>query len=103
MTAAQLISEARKRGGLTQAALAERAGTHQSVVARWESGRATPDLATVQRLIRAAGFELAISIHLADDHDLTLIRRQLKLLPHERLADMVGAVTQLERMVAAGA
>lgn len=103
MTAAQLIAEARKRAGLTQAALAERAGTHQSVVARWEGGRNTPDLATVQRLIRAAGFELAVSIHPSDDHDLTLIRRQLRLLPHQRLADMVDAVTQLERMVAAGA
>ncbi len=103
MTAAQLIIEARKRAGLTQAALAARAGTHQSVVARWESGRTNPDLATVQRLVRAAGFELAFSINPTDDHDLTLIRRQLNLMPHERLADMVEVVTQIERMVAAGA
>ena len=40
---ADLIREARKRAGLTQRELAERAATTQSSVARWESGStATP-------------------------------------------------------------
>ncbi|HWL48767.1 MAG TPA: helix-turn-helix transcriptional regulator, partial [Acidimicrobiia bacterium] len=93
-----LIGEARKRAGLTQAELAHRLGSHQSVVARWETGRTNPDFATVQRVIRAAGFELGVSLHPLDDHDLALVRRELKLLPHERLSGMVEAVNQIEAM-----
>ena len=68
------------------------------MVARWETGRTNPDFATVQRVIRAAGFELGVSIHPLDDHDLALVRRELNLLPHERLSVMVEAVNQIETM-----
>jgi transcriptional regulator with XRE-family HTH domain len=98
VNAGSLILEARKRGGLTQAALARRLDTHQSVVARWEAGRTNPDFVTVLRVIRAAGFELGISLHPVDDHDLALIRRELALLPHQRLSGMVGAVNKIEEM-----
>jgi transcriptional regulator with XRE-family HTH domain len=98
MTAGSLIAEARKRGGLTQADLAHRLRSHQSVVARWETGRTNPDFVTVQRAIRAAGFELGVSIQRVDEHDLTLIRRELALLPHQRLSGMVGAVNRLDTM-----
>ena len=92
------MAEARKRGGLTQTELAYRLGSHQSVVARWETGRTNPDFATVQRVVRAAGFELGISINPVDDHDLTLIRRELNLLPHQRLSGMVEAVNRIDMM-----
>jgi transcriptional regulator with XRE-family HTH domain len=98
MTAGSLIVEARKRAGLTQAALAQRLGSHQSVVARWEAGRTDPDFVTVLRVIRAAGFELGISLHPVDDHDLALIRREVALLPHQRLSGMVEAVNKIETM-----
>ncbi len=98
MTAGLLIAEARKRGGLTQAELAHRLGSHQSVIARWETGRTNPDFATVQRVLRAAGFELGVSIHPVDDHDLALIRRELNLLPHDRLSGMVEAVNRIGLM-----
>jgi len=101
MTGATLIVEARKRAGLTQAELARRLETHQSVVARWERGRTNPDFVTVQRAIRAAGFELSVSITPLDDHDLALIRRELSLEPHERLSAMVSAVNALADMEAA--
>jgi transcriptional regulator with XRE-family HTH domain len=98
MRSAALIIEARKRAGLTQADLARRLGTHQPVIARWEAGRSQPDLGTLQRIIRAAGFELAIGITPADDHDTALIRRELALLPHRRLAGMVAATNALDAM-----
>jgi transcriptional regulator with XRE-family HTH domain len=98
MKAAAIIAEARKRAGLTQAQLAERMGTHQPVVARWETGRTTPDFATVSRAVGAAGFELSVAIVAADDHDLALIRRELMLTPPERLAGMVAAVNALAAM-----
>lgn len=93
-----LIVEARKRAGLTQAQLAEGMGTHQSVVARWETGRTTPTCETVVRAVRAAGFDLGVSLSPLDDHDLALIRRELALMPHERLSGMVEAVRALNDM-----
>jgi len=100
MTGGLLIAEARKRAGITQTELAARLGTHQSVVARWETGRTHPDFDTVQRAVRAAGFDLGVSISPADDHDLALIRRELDRQPHERLAELVDTVRKIDAMVA---
>ena len=50
---------------MTQAELARRAGTSQSMVARYESGAASPTVRTLARLLRAAGHELRISGPLA--------------------------------------
>lgn len=44
---------ARMKAGLTQADVAARMGTTQSVVARIESGRGTPSMRTVQRFASA--------------------------------------------------
>lgn len=98
MSGATLIVEARKRAGLTQAELASRLGTHQSVVARWETGRTSPDYATVVRAIRAAGFDLGVAITPADDHDLALIRRELARDPVDRLAALTTAARRLGEM-----
>jgi len=100
MTGGLLIAEARKRAGLTQRELGDRLGSHQSVVARWETGRARPDFNTVQRAVRAAGFELGFCLHPADDHDLTLIRRELRLQPHDRLRSLVAAADAFASMEA---
>ncbi|HEX9865647.1 MAG TPA: helix-turn-helix transcriptional regulator [Acidimicrobiia bacterium] len=100
MIGGQLIAEARKRAGLTQTELADRMGSHQSVVARWETGGTHPDFDTVVSVVRAAGFDLGISLHHADQHDLALIRRELTLLPHQRLSGMVDAVNNLNAMQA---
>jgi ribosome-binding protein aMBF1 (putative translation factor) len=101
MIGGHLIAEARRRAGLTQAQLAGRIGSHQSVVARWETGRTHPDFDTVVSTLRAAGFELGNSLHHGDQHDLALIRRELTLLPHQRLSGMVDAVRKLDAMTAA--
>jgi transcriptional regulator with XRE-family HTH domain len=101
MSGATLIAEARKRAGLTQAELASRLGTHQPVVARWETGRTKPDFVTVQRATRAAGFELSVTLTPADDHDVVLIHREIGFAPHERLSRMVSAVHALASMEAA--
>jgi hypothetical protein len=98
MTGGKLIREARQRAGLTQSQLAQRLESHQSVVARWETGRAKPDFETVRDAVRAAGFELGTSLFPTDDHDLVLIRREMALLPHIRLSGMVEAVRKVEAM-----
>src|SRR5438445_10315350 len=55
-----LLREARSQAGLSQSELAARAHTSQPAVARYESGRATPSLATLGRLLAACGRELVI-------------------------------------------
>jgi transcriptional regulator with XRE-family HTH domain len=58
--AAALI-RARADAGLTQEQLAERMGTKQEVVARWEGGKVLPSTRTLTRLAKATGTTLRIS------------------------------------------
>jgi transcriptional regulator with XRE-family HTH domain len=58
---ARALIEARMAAGLTQAELALRMGTTQSVIARLEAGRVQPTTATLQRLARATGTRLKIA------------------------------------------
>ena len=96
-----MIREARLRAGLSQAALARRAGKAPSAIGRWERGDVRPSLETVLELVRAAGFDVDFSIVAADDHDRALIRRCLGERPAERLSDMVEAIRKFDSMLAA--
>ena len=86
------MREARRRAGLTQAELAERAGTTQSVVARTERGVTTPTLEQLTRLVRAAGFDIDVRLVPADDHDWTLAAQNRNL-------DVDTRVRKLKRSV----
>ena len=55
------LIEARTSAGLTQAQMAKRMQTNQSVVARLESGRAHPSTRMLERFAQAAGTRLKIS------------------------------------------
>jgi uncharacterized protein len=57
-----LIREARRRAGLSQTELGRRAGVTQSVVSAYESGSRQPSLPTLERLVRAAGCDLDVSV-----------------------------------------
>lgn len=92
MKGGTIIREARRRAGRTQAELARRLGTSQSVVARWESGRVSPSLETLTRVVRACGLELAISLRPADDHDLGLALENRRLTPEQRLDQLTTAL-----------
>ena len=54
-TADALLQKARREAGLTQAELAARAGTTQSVVSAYESGHRQPAIPTLAALVDAAG------------------------------------------------
>ncbi|WP_216093143.1 XRE family transcriptional regulator [Curtobacterium sp. UCD-KPL2560] len=60
--ASQLLRHARRRAGLTQVQLAERAGVTQSVISTYENGRREPSLAALQRLLHAAGFDAVVDL-----------------------------------------
>jgi hypothetical protein len=87
-----LIREARRRAGLTQVQLADRLGTSQSVVARWEGGGAQASLANLERVVRACGLELRIGLAEADPGEASLIERNLALGPAKRLDQLVRTV-----------
>ena len=59
---AKSIIEARTRLGLTQAQLAKRMKTTQSVIARLESGKSKPSTTTLKNLARATGTRLEIRL-----------------------------------------
>jgi transcriptional regulator with XRE-family HTH domain len=93
-----LLRQARKRARLSQRALAQRARTAQSVVARIESGDTSPSYDTLLHLVRAAGFELHTELlprssgrtHMLDD-----VPRILSLSPEERLVELRNAARLL--------
>src|SRR4051794_29600924 len=55
MDVTRALPAARRRAGLSQAALAERAGTSQATVSAYERGRKHPSVETFSRLLAAAG------------------------------------------------
>jgi transcriptional regulator with XRE-family HTH domain len=67
--AGNLIRLARHGTGLSQRELARRAKTSQAAIAAYESGRRSPTLETLARIIRAAGLDLRIRLEPYDDHD----------------------------------
>jgi len=81
-----LVRDARLAAGLSQRALARRAGTSQPAVARYERGIATPSWETLQRLVTACGQRLRLSTEvIADAHDVELAAQLLELTPLQRL------------------
>jgi predicted nucleotidyltransferase/DNA-binding XRE family transcriptional regulator len=62
VTAAAVLRKARVGAGLTQRALAQRAGITQSVVAAYESGSREPSLATLSALVDATGYSLSVAL-----------------------------------------
>jgi transcriptional regulator with XRE-family HTH domain len=100
-TGASLMREARARAALSQRQLAQRAGTAPSVVARIELGDTSPTFQTLERLVGAAGFDLAVELvprTRADpvidaykhDIDRSLLRENLRRSPDERLKSLAA-------------
>lgn len=81
-----LVRDARLAAGLSQRALARRAGTSQPAIARYERGVATPSLETLQRLVAACGQRLRLSTEaIPEAHDVKLAELLLELTPLQRL------------------
>lgn len=54
------VKRLRERAGVTQARLADLAGTSQPAIAAYEAGRRIPTLGALERLASAVGLELAV-------------------------------------------
>jgi transcriptional regulator with XRE-family HTH domain len=93
-----LVREARRRAGYTQAELAQRAGVPKSTVGRIESGARVPSTEMVERLVRAAGLDVSVSVSEPDPGTDSMFERTLRRSPAERLAD----ATRVARFVLRG-
>jgi transcriptional regulator with XRE-family HTH domain len=93
-----LVREARRRAGLTQAELANRAGTSQPAIARYERAHALPDLDTLHRIAEACGLELRLELDEPDAQREAAARAALdrtveeRLLENERQIELVRAL-----------
>jgi transcriptional regulator with XRE-family HTH domain len=101
MQGGELIREARKRAGLTQVELAERLGTTQPQIARWENGKTSPSFRAVVEAIRACGLDLDARIVTADLEHRVLIDDALRHTPSERMDHLTQAHASIERLAAA--
>lgn len=97
--AAHLIRETRIAQGLTQAALGRRLGISQAAVAQLEQPGANPTVARLDEVLRAAGRRLGLSdLPVSDGIDETLLARNLRLTPAERLAAFETAHRELDQL-----
>ena len=87
-SSAEVLRDARRRAGLTQASLAERAGVTQSVISAYESGHRQPALRTLAALVDATGFELDLQLRLPHRLDPLTgpIGQRLRAHRHELLS-----------------
>lgn len=93
MNAHNALTEVRRRRGWSQAQLAACAGVPQSTIGRWESGRVSPRVDSLHRVLGAAGFETRIQLRDASSVDHDQLAERLRWTPLERLrylADMVA-------------
>jgi transcriptional regulator with XRE-family HTH domain len=97
----ELIREARLRAALTQDELAERLGTSQSVIARWEAGHRSPTVEAMRRAVRACGLDITMSLDSYDREHELLIQQNLRLSLEERLDRMVNARKGIQDLLAA--
>jgi len=87
-----LIRIARRQSGLTQQMLAERAGTSQAAVSAYESGRRSPSVDTLCRLLGAAGYEVRMRLAPPDTHGPSLAAAEALLS-----SDQLGVRRERER------
>jgi len=98
MIGGELVREARRRAGLTQKELAERAGTTQSAIARLESGRTSPSLERLEWLLKLCGFSLIVHVTPYDDSHLVQAKANLRRTVDERIANNAAALSFARRL-----
>jgi len=97
MSGGPVLRTARRRAGLSQRVLAERAGVTQAAISRIEDGKTSPRFDTLERLLEACGFTLELAHWLGEGVDRTAIRELLRLSPAERARLAVQEAHNLER------
>ena len=81
------IRALRRTVGVTQAALANAAGTSQPTIAAYETGRKSPTLGTVRRLAESVGLAMSVQFHpplTREDRRSIWLHRSIALRLEER-------------------
>ena len=93
-----MIRRARRRAGISQAALASRLGTTKSAISRWENGQVDPSFGAVVRAAQAcsSSVETLLSEREPDPHDLSLLETAGRQSPSERLQRLIDTVAFIE-------
>ena len=100
MLSGDLLVEARRRAGISQAELGRRSGVAPSLIGRYERYEVIPSLERLRELLRACGVELSFRLANFDptDHDRVLIERELRHTPAERLRRGLAAGRGFRRL-----
>lgn len=98
MDVRSLLKQARTSARLTQAGLAERAGVARSVVADYERGRNAPTVKQFERLLAAAGFQLAVQLEPLGA-DIEQAVRECMGMPIEQRVEKLPAPLPLETFI----
>jgi transcriptional regulator with XRE-family HTH domain len=85
-TPGEVLREARRRRGVSQARLAIRAGTAQSAISRIERDQVSPTVETLRSLLHLLGEDLELGVAERESGvDRGMVRERLKLTPAERV------------------
>lgn len=90
MSAATEVNQARRAAGLSQRELSRRTGVPQAAIARIERGLQVPRADTLERLLKACGFELRLGPVRGGGVDRGQLREWIELSPPERLERATG-------------
>jgi transcriptional regulator with XRE-family HTH domain len=87
MLSGDILVEARRRAGISQAELGRRSGVAPSLIGRYERYEVIPSFERLRELLRACGIDLSFRLANVDEsnHDRVLIERELGRTPAERL------------------
>jgi transcriptional regulator with XRE-family HTH domain len=98
MSPGELLRQARRRHGLSQAQLAARARTSQAAISRIERDLVSPSVATLASLLDLMNEELVLQAREVDwGHDKTLLDANLRKTANERFRDGVSFSRWVER------
>lgn len=81
--AGALLLDARKRCGLTQLELAERAGVVRPLISQYETGKKDPSVSMLVRLLDACGMELRMQAAVVSDSNRDQYRRDREVGPEQ--------------------
>ena len=98
MSAASYVNQARRAAGLSQRELSRRTGVPQSAIARIERGQQIPRADTLEKLLKACGFELRLGPARGGGVDTSQLDEWLAFAPPERLARATGHGRMLNRI-----
>ncbi len=79
--AGALLLDARRRYGLTEAELAERAGVVRPLISQYETGKKDPSVSMLARLLDACGMELRMQAAIVTDSDRDQYRSDREVGP----------------------